>query len=89
MLVCVTRNNLTGGFIIFDNVNYSHLMNNAPIYGVHLEKGERNPSGNVGINCRRVPMIDSERETFIDLYNNRFEKTETHEPSYSYFIRSW
>jgi len=89
MLVCVVRNNLSGGRIVFDNVNYQHLTNNVQIYGVHLEKGERNPSGNVGIGCRRVPMLDMEREIFIDLCHKRFLQTEHHEPSFSYFIRSW
>jgi hypothetical protein len=89
MLVCITRNNLSGGLIVFDNVDYQHLTNNVQIYGVMLSKGERNPSGNVGIGCKRVPMLDMERETFISLYENRFEKTETHQPTFSYFIRSW
>lgn len=89
MLVCVVRNNLSGGMIVFDDVDYIHLSNNVQIYGVMLSKGERNPSGNVGINCRRVPMLDMEREVFLDLYNNRFTKTEEHQPTFSYFIRSW
>ena len=88
MLVCIVRNNLSGGLIVFDNVDYQHLTNNVQIYGVMLSKGERNPSGNVGINCRRVPMLDMEREIFIDLHNNLDEKTEAHEPTFSYFCRS-
>ena len=89
MLICITRNNLTGGLIVFDNVDPKNLELECPVYGVQLEKGERNPSGNVGISCRRVPMLDMEREIFLDLFINRFEKTETHDPVFSYFIRSW
>lgn len=89
MLICVVRNNLSGGMIVFDDVDYIHLSNNVQIYGVMLSKGERNPSGNVGIGCKRVPMLDMEREVFLDLYNNRFTKTEHHEPTFSFFIRSW
>jgi hypothetical protein len=89
MLVCIVRNNLSGGLIIFDNVDYQHLTNNVQIYGVMLSKGERNPSGNVGIGCKRVPMLDMERDIFIHLHENRFEKTEYHDPTFSYFIRSW
>ena len=89
MLICIVRNNLSGGLIVFDDVNYQHLTNNVQIYGVMLSKGERNPSGNVGIGCKRVPMLDIEREAFIDLYNNRFTKTEEHQPVFSFFIRSW
>jgi len=89
MLVCITRANVSGKLVIFDNVDYQHLTNNVQIYGVIIGKGEKNPSGNVGMFCKRVPMIDSEREIFIDLYNNRFSKTEEHVPEFSYFIRSW
>lgn len=89
MLTCVVRNNLTGGFVIFDNVSPSLLNTKTQIYGVQLERGERNPSGNTGISCRRVPMLDMERSTFADLYVNRFNKTEQHDLSFSYFIRSW
>ena len=89
MLICITRNNLTGGLVVFDNISPSLLETKTQIYGVQLEKGERNPSGNVGISCRRVPMLDMERETFLDIYINRFEKTEAHDPAFSYFIRSW
>ena len=89
MLICVVRNNLTGGFVIFDNVSPSLLNTKTQIYGVQIEKGERNPSGNVGIGCRRVPMLDMERSTFSDLYVARFNKTEQHDLSFSYFIRSW
>ncbi len=90
MLVCITRNNLTGGLVIFDNVDPESLYTKTlQIYGVQLEKGEKNPSGNVGIFCRRVPMLDVEREEFLDLYDNRFRKTESHQPAFSHFIRSW
>ena len=89
MLVCITRNNLTGGFVIFDNVNPAALSTPTQIYGVQIEKGERNPSGNIGISARRVPMLDMERSTFLDLYNVRFNKTEHHDLTFSYFIRSW
>lgn len=90
MLVCIVRNNLTGGLVIFDNVDPESLYTKTlQIYGVQLEKGEKNPSGNVGIFCRRVPMLDMEREEFLDLYDNHFRKTESHQPAFSYFIRSW
>lgn len=89
MLVCITRNNLTGGLVVFDNVNPAVLSTPTQIYGVQLEKGERNPSGNVGISVRKVPMLDMERSTFLDLYNVRFNKTEHHDLTFSYFIRSW
>lgn len=90
MLVCITRNNLTGGLVVFDNVDTEALVTkDKQIYGVQLEKGERNPSGNVGISCRRVPMLDTEREIFNFLYTVRFSRTEEHQPSFSFFIRSW
>ena len=57
-------------------------------YMTHIEKGERNPSGNVVINCRYCAMLDEERNIFKDLWENRFYKTEHHEPTFSYFLRT-
>lgn len=90
MLICIVRNNLTGGLVVFDNVTPKELsVKTKQLYGVQLEKGERNPSGNVGISCRRVPMMDREREIFNNIYIERLMKTETHDSVNSYFIRSW
>ena len=89
MIIAVVRNNLSGGMVVFDNFTLEELEEKLPIYGVQLAKGERNPSGNVSIHFKRTLMLDMEREVFLDLFNNRFTRTEEHQPSFSYFIRSW
>ncbi len=88
MLVCVTRNNLSGGYIVFDNVDPKNLENDTNLYGVHLEKGEVF-EGKQRPSIRRCLMLDFEREIFLDLYKNRYNKTEEHQPAFSFYIRSF
>lgn len=86
-MILITRNNISGGLLIFQPT-LEELESDNIIFGVHIEKGERNPSGNVGINCRYCAMLDEERNIFKDLWENRFYKTEHHEPTFSYFLRT-
>lgn len=87
-MICVTRNKLSGGYVVFSNFELEQLENGLWIYGVQIENGETF-NGNFTPKIRKCVMLDFEREVYLKLWKDRFERTDEFQESFSFHLRAW